>query len=270
MATRPYWSGQIRISLVAFPVTLSGAVKRSAQLPLHEIDRKTGERIHHLNVIQDGTEVERKDIIKGYEIEKNEYVLLEQEEIDSIKLPSSNSLELATFADIQSIPLMRYERPYFILPDGKDSDEIYAVIHQALYNTGKAGIGQFALRGREELCAVIPVEEGLMLHTLRYDAELQPTENIFPDLSKQKPKSDYIALARQLIQKNTHTPKFENFHDHYHEALLELINAKQSHRKPKFAQTKPTARIVNFAEALRKSLASEDKISSRSTSSKRA
>ena len=255
MAARPYWSGQVRISLVTFSITLSSALKRSSQIPLHEIDRKSGERIHHLNVTQDGKEVDREDIIKGFESDKDEYVLLEEEEISNLKLPSSNTLELVSFVDIASIPIVRFERPYFVLPDGKDAGEIYAVIHQALLKGSKAGIGQITMRGREELCALIPVEKGLMLETLRYNSELNDEDDIFPTPNKKKLKEDYINLANQLIQKNTQAPHFEKFHDHYHEALLELINAKKAHRKPRLPKaTKPTGKVVDFADALRKSL----------------
>ena len=254
MAARPYWSGQIRISLVAFSITLSSALKRNSQIPLHEIDRKSGNLIHHRNVTEDGKEVDRDNIVKGFEVNKEEYVLLEEDEINDLKLPSSDTLELVSFIDISSIPILRFERPYFVLPDGKDAQEIYAVIHQALLKSNKAGIGQIAMRGREELCALIPVEKGLMLETLRYDSELND-DDILPDLNKKKLKEDYIHLANQLIQKNTHTPHFEKFHDHYHEALLELINAKKAHRRPRLPKaTKPTGKIVNFADALRKSL----------------
>jgi DNA end-binding protein Ku len=255
MAARPYWSGQIRISLVAFSVTLNSALRKGSQVPLHELDRKSGERIHHQNVTEDGTEVDHDDIVKGFETDKDQYVVIEQEEIDEIKLPSSDTLEIDAFVDVSSIPVIRFERPYFVLPDGKDAREIYAVIHQALLKSGKAGIGQIAMRGREELCAVIPVEGGLILETLRYNAELQTSDDIFPDLGTKKLKSDYVDLANQLIKKNTHEPHFEKFHDHYHEALLELIKAKKAHRKPKYPKaTKPTGKVIDFADALRKSL----------------
>jgi DNA end-binding protein Ku len=268
---RPYWSGQIRISLVAFKVTLASALKRSSQVTLHEIDRKTGERIHHRNVNEDGKEVQREDIVKGFENDDKSYVLLEAEEIDAIKLPSSDTLELVAFVDIAEIPPMRYERPYFVLPDGKDANEIYAVIHQALRDAGKAGIGQLTMRGREELCAVIPSEHGLMLETLRYNAEVEINTDLFPDPDKQRMKSDYVALAKQLIEKNTQVPRFEKFHDHYHEALLELIKAKKAHRKPQYAKAaKPADKVVNFMDALRKSLGGSGKGEPKAANSKAA
>lgn len=255
MAVRPYWSGLIRISLVSFPVTLNSALQRGSQIPLNEIDRETGERIHHRNVLEDGTEVPRENIIKGFKTEDDEYVLLEPEEIDDIKLPSSNTLELVMFTKLSAIALPRFERPYFVLPDGKDAEEIYAVIHEALLDSGKAGIGQIAMRGKEELCAVVPRKEGLALETLRYDQELLDAKEFYPDFSKRKLKSDYVDLANQLIEKNTVPANFSQFHDHYHEALLELIEAKKAHRKPRLPKAaKQPEKVVDFMDALRKSL----------------
>jgi len=255
MAGRPYWSGQVRISLVSFPVSLRSALKRGSSIPLHEVDRESGERIRHLNVTESGKEVEYSDIIRAYDADDDQQVFLEPDEIKSIRLPSSDGLELNTFVDVAAIPVERYERPYFVLPDGKDAEEIYAVIHEALTDSGKAGIGQITLRGREELCAMLAGQGGLMLETLRYDRELLDGTDIFPDLGKRKLKGDYVELAEQLIRKNATEADFSAFHDRYHEALLELIKAKQAHRKPNLPKAaKQPEKVVDFMDALRRSL----------------
>ncbi|HEY3859573.1 MAG TPA: Ku protein [Gammaproteobacteria bacterium] len=255
MAGRPYWSGQIRISLVSFAVILRSALRRGSQIPLHEVDRDSGERIRHLNVTESGKQVEYSDIIRAYDTGDDKVVLLEPDEIKAIRLPSSEVLDLGAFVDMIAIPVDRYERPYFVLPDGKDAEEIYAVIHKALADEGRAGIGQITLRGREELCALLPGEDGLMLETLRYDRELQDGEDVFPNLGKRKLKSDYVELANQLIEKNAVKPDFSAFHDRYHEALRELIAAKQAHRKPHLPKSgKQPEKVVDFMDALRRSL----------------
>ena len=221
---------------------------------MHELSRRTGERVHHQNVTDGGKIVDRNDIIKVYEYVKGEYVTLEPEEIEDIKLPSSDTLELDNFIDISSIPVIHFERPYFVLPEKKKDEEIYYVFAEALRANGKAGIGQISLRGREELCAVLPFEQGLILETLRYEAELDEIPEFFTE-KNHKGKGEYVTLARQLIRENTHPLHLEKFHDRYHEALLELIEAKQKHRKPHLpAVEKHPAKIVDFAEALRRSL----------------
>jgi DNA end-binding protein Ku len=255
MPARPAWSGQIRISLVAFKITLSNALKRGSQIPLHELDRKSGERIHHQNITEDGTPVDRENIVKGFETTKGAYVLIEPDEIDDIRLPSSNTLALETFVDLEAIDIARFERPYFVIPQGRDASEIYAVMQKALTDSGKAGLGQIAMRGREELCALYAVEDGLMLSTLRYDAELEEPEDALPGTPTKKPKTDSIELMRQLINEHSAPANFAKFHDHYHEALRELVRVKQAHRKPRTSKpSKPTAKVVNFMDALKKSL----------------
>jgi DNA end-binding protein Ku len=255
MAARPYWSGQIRISLVTMNVDLFSATVRASQTPLHELQRSTGERIHHQNINGDGETVDEEDIVKGFEIEKDEYVFLEKKELDDLRLESSDTLELTQFVDADAIPLMHYERPYYVLPGGKDDGQVYAVIAEALRSTGKIGIGQITLRGREELCALAPFDKGLIIETLRYDAELQDAHKFYGSLKDKIVKTDQVALAKQLITQNTQTPRLDRFHDRYHEALAELVEAKRHHRKPKtFKPVHKTAKPGNFMEALQRSL----------------
>ncbi|MBV8939712.1 MAG: Ku protein [Alphaproteobacteria bacterium] len=259
MAPRPYWSGQIRISLVFLPVQVYNATLRSASIPLRELSRDTGERIHHRNVTASGEEVDSDDIVKGYEYEKGQYVLLEDEDLEKVKLPSSDTLELVEFVDADSIPLIHYERPYYVLPNGKNAGEIYTVIRDALREAGKVGIGQIALRGREELVALSPLENGLLMETLRYPQELRNPREFFEDIDTKKASSDYVALARELIKRNSGKLDMSRFHDHYHEAMQELINSRIEHRKPQFAKAKaPPTKVVNLMDALRQSLNAND------------
>jgi DNA end-binding protein Ku len=130
------WSGQIRISLVAFNISLITATKHSSQLPPHELQRKTEERIHHRNVLEDGTPFDDNEIIKGYEYAKGAYVLHKPGDLDDIKLPSSDELELNHFVDVEGLPVIRLERPYFVTPNGKKDVEIYQVLAEALRSNG--------------------------------------------------------------------------------------------------------------------------------------
>lgn len=257
MARRAYWTGQIRLSLVTLPVELYTAVKSSAsQVDLDQIDRNTGERVHHMNVLEDGTEVHREDIIKGYEVSKGNYVLLEPEEIQQVKLPSSDVFELTHFIDTEKIPMTHLEKPYYAVPKGKGAQEIYGVIRDALKSSGKAGVGQITLRGKEELCALFPYQNGMLVETLRYHMELRDPGEYFAGLGKTKTRSDYLTLAKQLIEQNTTDAEtLEEFTDKYHEALMELIEAKQEDRAPEFkVAEKAPDKVIDLMEALRNSL----------------
>ena len=259
MALRPYWSGNLRMSLVTLPVSIYSALNRAQQVPLHEIYRKTGERVHHQNVTEDGTEVERDDIIKGYEVEKGEYVLIEPDEIKDLKIPSSKTLDIGQFVGVDDIDDVYFDSPYFVAPQ-KDSDEqTFAVIRDALRQSKKMGLGQLAIAGRERLCAVKPYGSGLMLITLRYENEVRDADPYFEDIRAKAPASEELDLAAELIKRKT--AKFEpgKFHDHYREALKELIEAKIEHREPvAVEEDKPQPKVVNLMDALRKSLAEKE------------
>ncbi|HEU5048487.1 MAG TPA: Ku protein [Rickettsiales bacterium] len=263
MALRPYWSGQIRLSLISIPVSIFPALNRSRHIPLHMIYRPTGQRIHHQNVV-DGQPVEDEDIVKGYEVEKGEYVILEPEEIAELKIPSKRTLEIKEFIPAGSIDAVYHETPYFIVPD-KDADEdAFVIIREALRDSSKVGLGQLAIGGRERLCSIKPCGSGLMLETLRYKDEVRDADPYFEDIQEGKIDEEALSLAKELIKRKTASFKPEKFHDHYREALQELIDAKREHREIRYTEEeKAPAKVVNLMDALRKSL--QEKGSSRST-----
>jgi DNA end-binding protein Ku len=254
MGTRPYWTGHIRISLVSFPVNVYSAVESSRKIAMHEIYRPTGERIHHQNVAG-GEPVEREDIIKGYEFEKDSYVLIEPEEIDEIKVPSKETLDIAQFVDEDDINPIYFEKPYFVTPAGDIPDDAYIVIRDALRDTNKIGLGQISMAGREHICAIGPAGKGMFMQTLRYGEEIRNPEKYFSDISENIPSEEEIDMARELIKrKSAHFDPFK-FHDHYKDALQELINAKIENRKPEYEEDIVAPKVVNLMDALKKSLA---------------
>lgn len=259
MALRPYWSGNLRLSLVTLPVNVYSALNRSRQIPLKEIYRKTGERVHRLNVTGDGTEVERDEIIKGYEVEKGEYVLIEPDEIKDLKIPSSRTLDIVQFVPAEEIDDLYFDAPYFVAPQKNADEQTFAVIRDALRQSKTTGIGQLAIAGRERLCTIRPCGSGLILQTLRYEDELRDSDPYFDDITKKAAASEELDLARELIKRKT--AKFDpgRFHDHYREALQELIEAKVENREPVAAEDdSPAAKVINLMDALRKSLKDQE------------
>ena len=259
MALRPYWSGNLRMSLVTLPVSIYSALNRAQTVPLHEIYRKTGERVRHQNVTDDGTEVDRDEIIKGYEVEKGEYVLIEPDEIKDLKIPSSKTLDISQFVGVDDVDDVYFDSPYFVGPQKNSDEQTFAVIRDALRQSKKMGLGQLAIAGRERLCAVKPYGSGLMLITLRYENEVRDADPYFEDIRAKAPASEELDLATELIKRKT--AKFERgkFHDHYREALKELIEAKIEHREPvAVEEDRPQPKVVNLMDALRKSLAEKE------------
>ena len=254
MALRPYWSGNIRLSLVSLPVHVYAALNRSRQIAFHEIYKPTGERVHHQLVAGDKP-VEREDIVKGYEVERGEYVLIDPDEIKDLKIPSSKTLDIAEFVDNGTIDAVYYESPYFVAPAAKGDHATFAVIRDALRETGKVGIGQLAIGGRERLCALKPCGSGMLLETLRYEEEIKDSDPYFDTVRDRKADSEEIDLAKELIKRKV--GKFDpgKFHDHYQAALRELIDARIEHREPREIEEKrPAAKVVNLMDALRQSL----------------
>jgi DNA end-binding protein Ku len=256
IGTRPYWTGHIRISLVSFPVNIYSAVESARKIAMHEIYRPTGERIHHQNVAG-GEPVEREDIVKGYEFEKDSYVLIEPEEIDGIKVPSKETLDIVQFVDEDEINPIYYEKPYFVTPAGDIPDDAYIVVRDALRSTNKIALGQLSMSGREHICAIGPTGKGLFMQTLRYGEEVRNPEKYFSDISDTVPSDEEIDMARELIKrKSSHFDSFA-FHDHYRDALQELINAKIENRKPEYEEDIIEPKVVNLMDALKKSLAKQ-------------
>lgn len=259
MAMRPYWSGQIRLSLVSLPVNLYSALSPARQIALHEIYRPTGQRVRHQNVVE-GQPIERSDIVKGFEAEKGEYVILEPEEIKKLRIPSQKILEITQFVDHSSIDEIYFDTPYFVTPDSKPSEKAFVVIREALRSTGKVGLGQLAIGGRERLCSIKPFGSGMLLETLRYEEEIRASDPYFGDIDKDGVDKEELALAKELIKQKTSTFKPAEFHDHYREALQELINSKLEHRTPKdVVEEPPPAKIINLMDALRQSLKEKEK-----------
>lgn len=259
MALRPYWTGNLRMSLVTLSVSIYSAINRARSLPLHEIDRESGERVRHMNVTDDGEEVDREDIIKGYEVEKGQYVLIEPDEIKDLKIPSSKTLDIKQFVGIDEVDDVYFDNPYFVAPSKSGDEQTFSLIRDALRSTKKMAIGQLAIAGRERLCAIKAHGSGMVLMTLRYEDEVRDEDPYFEDIRTAKHDSEELDLARELITRKT--AKFDpgQFHDHYREALKELIEAKIENREPvALEEDIPTPKVVNLMDALRKSLAEEE------------
>src|SRR5664279_1501484 len=216
---RPYWSGQVQISLVSFGVQLYTATETKSQISMRELDRRTGERIHHKNVTESEEQVDRSDIVKGYEHAKGEYVILEPEELKQIRIPSKKTLQIAKFIDPRSIDLSYFEKPYFVLPEDEQQAETYAVIRKAMVDTDRAGLGEIAFGGREHLVALMPSggkdSRGMMAYTLRYPEELRDPGKMFSDLKGGKIDASHLDLAKELIKRNSAKFDPREFKDEY-------------------------------------------------------
>ncbi|MCB8836565.1 Ku protein [Aurantimonas sp. VKM B-3413] len=227
MAPRPVWKGQIRLSLVSIPVEMYTATSSSETISFRQIHRETGKRIHYDKVVEGIGPVDKDDIVKGYEIAKDEYVILSDEEIEDVKLETKKTLELVQFVDSCSIPPLYFDKPYYVVPQDELAEDAFRVVRDALRQSQKTGLGQLALRGKEYLVAVRPCGSGLLLETLHYENEVRKADSLFSEISEDEADEDLLAVASQLIEKKTSDFNASNYKNHYTAALKELIAEKR-------------------------------------------
>ena len=264
MAARPAWRGQIKLALVSIPVEIYPATKSGAAIAFHQIHEPTGKRIKYEKVVPGIGPVDRDEIVKGFEVAKGEYVLLEPEEIESVKLESRKTLDLVQFVDSHEIDAIYYDKPYFVVPADDLAEEAYIVIRDALRAARKVGVGQLAMRGQEYVVALKPCGRGLLLETLRYSDEVNKAASYFREIEDAEPDADLLDLAGTLIEKKS--GKFEpaEFHNRYVDALKGLIEEKRKSRGERIIQDpdddKPAkSNVIDLMAALKKSLGDEAK-----------
>lgn len=259
-ATRPIWKGQLRLSLVSIAVELFTATKTAAKPSFHQIHAPTGKRIHYAKVVDGIGEVDKEEIKKGYEYEKGEHVLLEDEELEAVRLETRKTLELVQFVDEAEIPPLYYDAPYFVAPADELAEDAFRVIRDALRKSKKVGLGQLALRGKEYLVAVKPCGKGLLLETLHYEDELKKSDTFFSEVSASSADPELLDVATALIEKKSAKFDPKVFKDHYQAALRELIERKLKAKGRKISEPKETDResrgsnVVDLMAALKKSL----------------
>lgn len=270
---RPYWSGQVTISLVSFSVKLFVATEAKSQIAFHQINRATGERVRYRKVTASAAEaqqdagddapaaaaptVRNDEIVKGYEYRKGQYVTIEPAELANLRVPSKHSMEVSQFVDAADIDPEYFEKPYFVVPENESQTQSFAVVRQALLDTRKIALSKVAFAGREHVVAIAPAGDGgMMAYTMRYAAELRDPKDYFRDIKKVEIDDESLDLAKQLIQRRAAAFDPSKFADGYEVALRELVQAKIDHAP--IPQDEPVApqrgKVVSLMDALRKSI----------------
>ena len=226
MAARAYWKGQIRLALVSIPVEIFSATKTGSKISFNQIHEPSGKRINYEKVVQGVGPVDRDEIVKGYEISKGNYVILNDEEIEAVKLESKRTLELVQFVDSCEIDPLYFEKPYYVAPADELAEEAFVVLREALRKAKKVALGQLAVRGQEKLVAIKPCGKGLLLETLRYADEVRKGQAFFSEIDESKPAKELLDLATSLIEQKTAPFDAGEFENRYVEALRKLIDKK--------------------------------------------
>ena len=266
MPARPIWRGQIRLALVSIPVELFPATRSGASIQFHQVHEPSGKRIKYEKVVPGIGPVDRDEIVKGYEVSKGHYVLLDPEEIESVKLESRKTLDLVQFVDDDEIDAMYFDKPYYVVPADDLAEEAYVVLRDALRAANKVGVGQLAMRGQEYVVALKPCGRGILLETLRYADEVHKSSGFFRDIGDHKPDADLLDMASMLIERKAGEFDPKEFHNRYVDALHRLIEEKQKKKGEKIiedpdADAPPPkgSNVIDLMAALKKSLGDEKK-----------
>src|SRR5690242_19963240 len=255
MAPRANWKGFLRLSLVTCPVALYPATSESEKISFNQLNRQTGHRITYLKVDADtGDEVPNEDIVKGYELDKGQYIEVTKEELEEIALESTRTIEIDEFIDKSDIDPRYLIRPYYIRPDGKVGHDAFAVIRETIREMNKVAIGRVVLTNREHIIALEPLDKGLVGTLLRYPYEVRSEQEYFDEIQDVKVTKDMLDLARHIVNQKAGRFEPEKFEDQYESALIDLINQKRA-GKPITPKERPAAsNVVDLMEALRRSV----------------
>lgn len=253
---RAYWKGFLRLSLVSISVEIYNAEDKRSAIHFNQIHKPTGKRVNYTKTVQGVGPVEASDIVDGYEIDKDAYVILEPDEVAAVRLESKRTIDLSQFVSATEIDPRYFEQPYYIVPADEYAAEGYLVIREALRKTGKSGVGQMTAQGREHLVAISPLDGGLMMERLRYADELKASKDFFGDLPKPKLDAEMVALAAELIGRKAEAFSPEKFSDSYAVELKKLVDLKARGKRIVTApEPEPAAgNVINLMDALRKSL----------------
>ena len=264
MAARAYWQGQIRLALVSIPVEVYAATKSGASISFRQIHEPSGKPINYEKVVQGIGPVDRDEIVKGYEISKGNYVLLEDEEIEAVKIESRKTLELVQFVDAHDIDVFYFEKPYYVVPQDELAEEAFVVLREALRQKKKVALGQLSVRGREQLVSLKPCGKGIVLETLRYEDEVRRAQTYFKGIPDSKPDKEMLELAGALIDKKSAPFDAGEFEDRYIEAIRKLIDKKAKAKGKKILEDveEPSpagkSNVIDLMAALKKSVKDDE------------
>ena len=258
-SNRPIWQGHQRLSLVSCPVALFYATSRTNDISFHLLNPETNNRIRMVPTDPDTGPVERKDLVKGYEVEKNRYIIIEPDELDAVKLETTHALEIERFVDEDEIDRLFWNDPYYHVPNEDSGIEAFVVIREALEEAGRIALGRVVMHTRERLMALEPRGKGILAYTLRMRDEVIDPSKAFDSIPAAKPDKRMIEIARNIIAQQEDAIDPDKFKDRSETALRELIRRKEKGEKLVSAEPVEESNVIDLMEALKKSLKNKGK-----------
>ena len=254
----------MRLALVSIPVKIFPATKTGARIQFHQVHEPSGKRVRYQKVVPGIGPIDTDEIVKGFELQKGQYVLVDPDEIESLKLETKKTLDLVQFVKQGEIDPLWFDRPYYVVADDELAEEGYRVLRDALRESSKVGIGQFVMRGREHIATLKPCGDGLLLETLRFADEVRSASPYFTQINDEEPDEELLSLAAELIERKSAPFDPEEFKDRYTEEVRNLIDAKAKRRKPVEVEEENTsggAQVIDLVEALKRSVRGDKKTS---------
>lgn len=252
---RPSWQGHLKLSLVTCPIALYNAISPRGDVHFNLINPETGNRIRMVTV-DAGTEepVDRKSLVKGYEVTKGEYITVTPEEIESVRLESTKTIEIEKFVPQEEIDRLYWDNPYYMAPDGKMAAEPFQVIREAMKRSGQIALGRLVMSQRERLVALEPRDKGIVATTLRSHDEVRASKEYFSDIHDGKPDKEMITIAEKIIHQKMADFDPSEFNDRYEDALRDLIESKQKGHKITKPEEPKETNVIDLMDALKASL----------------
>ena len=259
MAPRASWKGYLKVSLVSCPVRLYAATTSADKISFNHLHKDTHNRIQMKPVDPELGQVERSDLVKGYEFEKDQYVVITDEDLEAIQIESTKTINIEKFIDAGEIDSMYLDSAYYLAPDGPVAEETYRVVQEAMKRQDKAALARVVLFGRERVVAVVTRDNGLVLRSLRTAKEVRAHQEYFADIGDGKVEKNALELAEHLIEQNAGSFDPSEFEDRYQTALMEMVKAKVKGSAPVVAKAPERGQVINLMDALKKSLADTKK-----------
>jgi DNA end-binding protein Ku len=254
MAPRSTWKGHLRLSLVSCPIRLYNATSRSDKVSFNLLHKDTHNRIQMKPHDPELGAVERDDLVKGYQYEKDQYVVFTEEDFDKVQIESSKAIVIEKFVDAKDVDPMYFESPYYVAPDGAVAEETFRVIQWAMREKRKVALSRVVLSQRERLIALMCRGKGLLMMTLRTADEVRDADEYFTDIEEEEPDQEMLELAERLIEQKSGKFDPSEFRDRYQDALLEMVKAKVKGQEPVIAQAPERGKVINLMDALKRSL----------------
>ena len=257
MASRPIWRGHLRLALVTCPIALHSVVRASGELHFHYINPKTGNRVRMVTLdAETDDELSHRDLVKGYEFEKDRYVLLDDEDFAKAQIESSSTLGIDKFVPLDSIAPIYFDTSYYVVPDGDAGSDVYTVLRDAIADTGQAAMARVVIARRERPVAILPMGKGMVCHTLHEPRELYDAKPLFEAIPGTKPDPEMVKLARQLIERQEGRFEPADTEDRYETRLREVIDAKLTGEgiTPQEAEAPARDNVIDLMAALKASL----------------